>query len=110
MRPVPALKCSSVAACSSLELDIHTMRVVQLSACCFLLATAAAAKLPAQAQLIDQRTFNVLNTTLPPAEFNATSVSGPCQRDSGSILMAKPALCTPRVNRRQLDQATLPCL
>lgn len=30
--------------------------------------------LPPQAQFIDQRTFNVLNSTLPPAQFNATSV------------------------------------
>ncbi|OJJ65079.1 hypothetical protein ASPSYDRAFT_39878 [Aspergillus sydowii CBS 593.65] len=29
--------------------------------------------LPPQAQFIDQRTFNVLNSTLPPAQFNATS-------------------------------------
>lgn len=31
--------------------------------------------LPAQAQVIDQRTFNVLNVTYPPAEFNADNVS-----------------------------------
>jgi gluconolactonase len=31
--------------------------------------------LPAQAQVINQRSFNVLNTTQPPAVFNAESVS-----------------------------------
>jgi gluconolactonase len=31
--------------------------------------------LPAQAQVINQRSFNVLNTTQPPAIFNAESVS-----------------------------------
>jgi gluconolactonase len=31
--------------------------------------------LPAQAQAINQRSFNVLNTTQPPAVFNAESVS-----------------------------------
>ena len=31
--------------------------------------------LPAQAQVIDQRSFNVLNTTQPPAKFNADNVS-----------------------------------
>lgn len=31
--------------------------------------------LPAQAQVIDQRTFNVLNVTQPPAKFNADNVS-----------------------------------
>jgi gluconolactonase len=30
--------------------------------------------LPAQAQVIDQRIFNVLNATQPPAEFNADNV------------------------------------
>lgn len=33
--------------------------------------------LPAQAQVINQRSFNVLNTTQPPAVFNAESVSHP---------------------------------
>lgn len=31
--------------------------------------------LPAQAQVINQKSFNVLNTTQPPAVFNAESVS-----------------------------------
>ncbi|KAJ5131135.1 SMP-30/Gluconolaconase/LRE-like region [Penicillium bovifimosum] len=35
------------------------------------LAPASASKLPAQAQFIDQKAFNVLNTTQPPTEFNA---------------------------------------
>lgn len=30
---------------------------------------------PAQAQVIDQRAFNVLNATQPPTEFSAKSVS-----------------------------------
>lgn len=38
-------------------------------------AAAAERPLPAKAQVIDQRTFNVLEVVPPPAEFNATSVS-----------------------------------
>lgn len=49
--------------------------LAQFSAGFLLFSLGSSAQLPTQAQLIDQRTFNVLNTTLPPAEFNATSVS-----------------------------------
>ncbi|KAJ5403644.1 SMP-30/Gluconolaconase/LRE-like region [Penicillium cosmopolitanum] len=40
-------------------------------------ALSASGKLPAQAQLIDQRKFNVLNNTRPPAEFNDTNIFVP---------------------------------
>jgi hypothetical protein len=33
------------------------------------------AEIPAQAQFIDQKAFNVLPSVLPPNEFNLTSVS-----------------------------------
>ena len=33
------------------------------------------AEIPAQAQFIDQKAFNVLPTVLPPSEFNLSSVS-----------------------------------
>lgn len=39
-----------------------------------LLSRVEGSKLPAQAQVINQRAFNVLNTTQPPAEFNADNV------------------------------------
>lgn len=39
-----------------------------------LLSQVEGSKLPAQAQVIDQRAFNVLNKTRPPAEFNADNV------------------------------------
>jgi len=48
-----------------------------LGQCLFSPVFSAASKIPAQAQAIDQRIFNVLNITLPPAEFNATSVGDP---------------------------------
>lgn len=38
-------------------------------------ASAAERPLPANAQVIDQRVFNVLEVVPPPAEFNATTVS-----------------------------------
>ncbi|KAJ5763521.1 SMP-30/Gluconolaconase/LRE-like region [Penicillium manginii] len=38
-------------------------------------ALSASDKIPAQAQIIDQRRFNVLNNTRPPTEFNDTTVS-----------------------------------
>lgn len=38
-------------------------------------ASAAERPLPANAQIIDQRVFNVLEVVPPPAEFNATTVS-----------------------------------
>ncbi|KAJ5217099.1 hypothetical protein N7468_010107 [Penicillium chermesinum] len=50
------------------------MALATLSTCFLLLASVSSAKLPAQAQFIDQRVFNVLNTTLPPSQFNATNV------------------------------------
>jgi hypothetical protein len=34
-------------------------------------------EIPAQAQFIDQKAFNVLPSVLPPSEFNGTSVSKP---------------------------------
>ncbi|CAI7609165.1 unnamed protein product [Penicillium glandicola] len=34
------------------------------------LAPVSSSKIPAQAQVIDQKSFNVLETTLPPTEFN----------------------------------------
>jgi gluconolactonase len=39
-----------------------------------LVPTVKASNVPAQAQVIDQRAFNVLDTTQPPTEFNAKSV------------------------------------
>jgi gluconolactonase len=38
------------------------------------LAPVSSSEIPPQAQLIDQRAFNVLPATQPPAEFNAKSV------------------------------------
>ena len=38
---------------------------------------AQASKLPAQAQVINQKAFNVLNNTQPPAVFNADNVGDP---------------------------------
>jgi gluconolactonase len=39
-----------------------------------LVPAAKASNVPAQAQVIDQRAFNVLETTQPPVQFNAKSV------------------------------------
>lgn len=39
-----------------------------------LLSRVESTSLPAQAQVIDQKSFNVLNTTQPPSEFNADNV------------------------------------
>lgn len=38
------------------------------------LFAAASTQIPNQAQLINQKSFNVLNATLPPYLFNATNV------------------------------------
>lgn len=43
-------------------------------------------ELPAQAQIINQRDFNVLNHTRPPAEFNASSVFVPPGTTQESLL------------------------
>ncbi|KAJ6041050.1 hypothetical protein N7499_001228 [Penicillium canescens] len=42
-----------------------------------LVPTVKASNVPAQAQVIDQRAFNVLDTTQPPTEFNAKSIFVP---------------------------------
>lgn len=56
-------------------MPIMPLRFELLTACLLLgPAFSVASKIPAQAQAIDQRNFNVLNNTLPPAEFNASSV------------------------------------
>ncbi|KAI1077132.1 D-lactonohydrolase [Whalleya microplaca] len=47
------------------------------------------AEIPAQAQFIDQKTFNVLPTVLPPSEANATTAFTPPGLDTDS-LKAKP--------------------
>ncbi|KAJ5860288.1 SMP-30/Gluconolaconase/LRE-like region [Penicillium soppii] len=44
---------------------------------------------PDQAQIIDQRVFNVLNNTRPPAEFNATNVFVP-PGSTGDSLTERP--------------------
>lgn len=49
------------------------------------LVPVSASKIPAQAQLIDQKAFNVLDTTQPPTEFNAKSV-----RDSSIAVSSSP--------------------
>lgn len=43
-------------------------------------------ELPAQAQVINQRDFNVLGHTLPPAEFNATGLFVPPGMTQASLL------------------------
>ncbi|KAJ5224288.1 uncharacterized protein N7469_007791 [Penicillium citrinum] len=57
-----------------------------LGQCLFSPVFSAASKIPTQAQAIDQRIFNVLNTTLPPAEFNATSTFVPPGSTEKSLL------------------------
>ncbi|KAL4998211.1 hypothetical protein BDV10DRAFT_201378 [Aspergillus recurvatus] len=55
---------------------------------CFLLGlsvSAESAKLPPRAQFINQRSFNVLNATLPPPEFNATSLFIPPGTTAASL-------------------------
>lgn len=39
------------------------------------LGVLAATKVPSKAQVIDQKTFNVLSTVLPPVKANDTTVS-----------------------------------
>ncbi|CAG8932842.1 unnamed protein product [Penicillium salamii] len=48
-----------------------------LALCQSLLTPVIAGSLPEQAQLIDQRVFNVLDSTRPPTEFNSTSLFVP---------------------------------
>ncbi|KUM55827.1 hypothetical protein ACN42_g11409 [Penicillium freii] len=53
------------------------------------LAPVSSSKIPAQAQVIDQKSFNVLATTQPPAEFNAKSLFVP-PGSTGDSLAQKP--------------------
>lgn len=58
---------------------VHASTLLLLGHCALFapVSSAGTKGLPPQAQFIDQRTFNVLNSTLPPAQFNATSVGIP---------------------------------
>ncbi|KAJ5086067.1 hypothetical protein N7532_010838 [Penicillium argentinense] len=47
---------------------------------------SATGKIPTQAQTIDQKSFNVLNNTRPPGEFNASSVFTPPGLTEESLL------------------------
>ncbi|CRL24995.1 Six-bladed beta-propeller, TolB-like [Penicillium camemberti] len=53
------------------------------------LAPVSSSKIPAQAQVIDQKAFNVLATTQPPAEFNAKSLFVP-PGSTGDSLAQQP--------------------
>ncbi|CAG8098470.1 unnamed protein product [Penicillium olsonii] len=57
-----------------------------LALCQSFLTPAIAGSLPEQAQVIDQRIFNVLNGTRPPTEFNATSLFVPPGSTKDSLL------------------------
>ncbi|KAJ5377541.1 uncharacterized protein N7496_004950 [Penicillium cataractarum] len=50
-----------------------------------LLSRVEGSELPAQAQVINQRAFNVLNTTQPPAEFNADNIFVPPGHSEDSL-------------------------
>lgn len=69
---------------ASLVLNYTDKMALFLQVAAFALAGVVSAQtnetetIPSQAQVIDQRSFNVLSSVLPPAEMNSTTVS-PCR-------------------------------
>lgn len=81
-------------------------------------ALSASGKLPAQAQLIDQRKFNVLNNTRPPAEFNDTNVSvipaglriSHCTLAIANFISGVKDICSSGHDREEPYKSTISCL
>lgn len=63
---------------------------------------------PTQAQVIDQRIFNVLNTTHPPTEFNAKSVRDSRRQNNSALMLLMTAFCSSGSHGTRSHPAPIP--